>query len=87
MEAAFCLPVLFTIMWGLWEVGRMTEVQRTSCGNSRRAKRPAMPPWGHGPLCCKVAQNLQQYAPGYAELILAFGTYGSSHTITASTSP
>jgi hypothetical protein len=39
VEFAVCLPLLFTILFGLWEVGRMTEVQQVMWNSAREAAR------------------------------------------------
>lgn len=41
MEFAFCLPLLVLIMSGLWEVGRITEVQQIMWNSGREAARDA----------------------------------------------
>jgi Flp pilus assembly protein TadG len=41
VEFAACLPVLFTILAGLWEVGRITEVQQVMWNSAREAARDA----------------------------------------------
>jgi hypothetical protein len=41
VEFAVCLPLLFLILFGLWEVGRMTEVQQVMWNSSREAARDA----------------------------------------------
>jgi Flp pilus assembly protein TadG len=40
-EFAVCLPVLMTILLGLWEVGRMTEVQNVVWNSGREGARDA----------------------------------------------
>jgi hypothetical protein len=41
VEFAVCLPVLFVILGGLWEVGRITEVQQVMWNSAREAARDA----------------------------------------------
>src|ERR1700730_11773980 len=41
LEFAVCLPLLFTILFGLWEVGRITEVQQVMWNSAREAARDA----------------------------------------------
>jgi Flp pilus assembly protein TadG len=41
VEFALCMPLLTTIMLGLWEVGRMTEVQMVMWNSAREASRDA----------------------------------------------
>jgi Flp pilus assembly protein TadG len=41
VEFAVCLPLLFVILWGLWEVGRITEVQQVMWNSAREAARDA----------------------------------------------
>jgi Flp pilus assembly protein TadG len=41
VEFAVCLPVLFSILFGLWEVGRMTEVQNVVWNSAREGARDA----------------------------------------------
>jgi hypothetical protein len=41
VEFAVCLPLLFTILFGLWEVGRITEVQQVMWNSAREAARDA----------------------------------------------
>jgi Flp pilus assembly protein TadG len=41
VEFAFCLPLLVLIMSGLWEVGRITEVQQIMWNSGREAARDA----------------------------------------------
>ena len=40
-EFAICLPLLVVIIFGLWEVGRMTEVQQVMWNSAREAARDA----------------------------------------------
>ena len=40
-EFAVCLPIFFVIMYGLWEVGRMTEVQNVVWNSAREGGRDA----------------------------------------------
>jgi hypothetical protein len=39
VEFAVCLPLLFTVLFGLWEVGRITEVQQVMWNSAREAAR------------------------------------------------
>jgi Flp pilus assembly protein TadG len=41
VEFAVCLPLLFLLLAGLWEVGRMTEVQNVMWNSAREAGRDA----------------------------------------------
>jgi Flp pilus assembly protein TadG len=41
VEFAVCLPLLFTILFGLWEVGRAVEVQNVMCNAAREGARDA----------------------------------------------
>ncbi len=41
MEFALCLPLLTTLMLGLWEIGRVTEVQQVMWNAGREAARDA----------------------------------------------
>src|SRR5204863_5053446 len=41
VELAVCLPVLFLLLAGLWEVGRVTEVQQVMWNSAREAARDA----------------------------------------------
>src|SRR5438094_9953151 len=41
VEFAVCLPVLFVILFGLWEGGRITEVQQVMWNAAREAARDA----------------------------------------------
>lgn len=41
MEFAICLPLLLLLLLGLWEVGRMTEVQNVMWNSVREAARDA----------------------------------------------
>jgi Flp pilus assembly protein TadG len=41
VEFAFCMPLLLTIMAGLWEVGRIIEVQQVMWNSGREAARDA----------------------------------------------
>src|SRR5271156_3675077 len=40
-EFAVCLPVFFVFLFGLWEVGRMTEVQNVVWNSAREGSRDA----------------------------------------------
>jgi Flp pilus assembly protein TadG len=41
VEFALCAPILFTILFGLWEVGRTVEVQQVAWNSAREAARDA----------------------------------------------
>src|SRR6266851_4538910 len=41
VEFAICLPLLFTLLFGLWEVGRMCEVQNVMWNCAREGARDA----------------------------------------------
>jgi Flp pilus assembly protein TadG len=41
VEFAVCLPLLFTLLFGLWEVGRITEVQNVMWNSAREGARDA----------------------------------------------
>ena len=40
-EFAVCLPIFFVVMYGMWEVGRMTEVQNVVWNSAREGARDA----------------------------------------------
>jgi TadE-like protein len=40
-EFAICLPVMFLLLAGLWEIGRVTEVQNVMWNSAREAARDA----------------------------------------------
>ncbi len=69
VEFALCLPLLTTIMLGLWEVGRITEVQLVMWNSAREAARDAS--LGSDSLST-VATNLLTYLQ--AAEPTAFGT-------------
>jgi Flp pilus assembly protein TadG len=58
VEFAATLPLLFTIMFGLWEVGRMTEVSNVMWNSAREGARDAS--MGQATLA-QVAANVQLY--------------------------
>jgi Flp pilus assembly protein TadG len=58
VEFAVCLPLLFVILFGLWEVGRVTEVQQVMWNSAREASRDAS--LGQSNLTT-VANNLLTY--------------------------
>ena len=58
VEFAFCMPLLLTIMAGLWEVGRIIEVQQVMWNSAREAARDAS--LGQSNLTT-VANNLLTY--------------------------
>jgi Flp pilus assembly protein TadG len=41
VEFAYCLPLIFLLIAGTWEVGRMTEVQQIMWNSAREAARDA----------------------------------------------
>jgi Flp pilus assembly protein TadG len=41
VEFALCLPVIFLILAGLWEVGRIVEIQQIAWNSAREASRDA----------------------------------------------
>jgi Flp pilus assembly protein TadG len=61
VEFAVCLPLLFTILFGLWEVGRITEVQGVMWNSAREGARDASV--GQANLLA-VANNLLVYLQG-----------------------
>ena len=58
VEFAACLPLLFVVLFGLWEVGRITEVQQVMWNSAREAARDAS--LGQSNLLT-VANNLLTY--------------------------
>ncbi len=60
-EFAVCLPLMFLILFGLWEVGRMTEVQGVMWNCAREGARDAS--LGQAKLLT-VANNLLIYLQG-----------------------
>jgi Flp pilus assembly protein TadG len=58
VEFALVAPLLFTLMFGMWEVGRIVEVQNVTWNSSREAARDAS--LGENNLLT-VANNLQTY--------------------------
>ena len=58
VEFAVCLPLLFTILYGLWEVGRAVEVQNVMNNSAREGARDAS--MGQTSLL-QMAQNVQLY--------------------------
>ena len=61
MEFACCLPVMMLILTGLWEVGRVMEVQTVMMNSAREAARDAS--LGQDNLQA-VANNLLSYLQG-----------------------
>src|SRR5262249_16287004 len=57
-EFAICLPFLLLVLFGLWEIGRITEVQNVTWNSAREAAPDASPGQGHLPV---VANNLLVY--------------------------
>src|SRR5262249_17463020 len=41
VEFAFLLPIIFTLLLGIWEVGRMIEIQQILCNAVREGARQA----------------------------------------------
>jgi len=41
VEFALCLPLLFTVLYGVWQVGRTVEVQGVAWNSAREAARDA----------------------------------------------
>lgn len=58
VEFAVCLPLVILILSGLWEVGRMTEVQQVMWNSAREAARDAS--LGQDDLL-KITNNLLTY--------------------------
>jgi Flp pilus assembly protein TadG len=79
VEFAVCAPLLVLMILGLWEVGRMTEVQNVMWNGAREAARDAST--GQSNLQT-VANNLLTYLQGAEPT--AFGQ-GHSTTIRAAT--
>jgi Flp pilus assembly protein TadG len=71
-EFAVCLPILLTILYGLWEVGRITEVQNVVWNASREGARDAS--MGQANLSA-VATNILTYLQGAEPT-----AFGSGHT-------
>jgi Flp pilus assembly protein TadG len=74
VEFAVCLPLLFVILFGLWEVGRMTEVQQVVWNSAREAARDAS--LGQDNLST-VASNLLTYLQSAEPT-----AFGQGHTTT-----
>jgi hypothetical protein len=74
VEFAICLPLLFTILFGLWEVGRMTEVQAVMWNCAREGARDAST--GQANLLA-VANNMLIYLQGAEPT-----AFGQGHTTT-----
>ena len=71
-EFAICLPILFIILYGLWEVGRMTEVQNVVWNCAREGARDAS--MGQANLQA-VANNVLVYLQGAEPT-----AFGSGHS-------
>jgi Flp pilus assembly protein TadG len=74
VEFAVCVPLLFLILFGLWEVGRMTEVQQVMWNSAREAARDAS--LGQDNLST-IATNLLTYLQSAEPT-----AFGSGHTTT-----
>jgi len=73
VEFAFCFPIMLLILFGMWEVGRITEVQNVSWNSAREGARDAS--MGQANLLA-VANNLQLYLQGAEP-----GAFGKGHSI------
>src|SRR5580693_4919638 len=76
VECALCLPLLVLVLFGLWEVGRFTEVQQVLCNAAREGARDAS--LGQDKLQT-VATNILTYLQGAEQT--AFGTGHSTSMI------
>lgn len=74
VEFAVCLPLMFTILFGLWEVGRVTEVQQVMWNSAREAARDSS--LGQNNLLT-VSNNLLAYLQSAEPT-----AFGSGHTTT-----
>jgi Flp pilus assembly protein TadG len=74
VEFAVCLPLLLLILFGLWEVGRMTEVQNVMWNAAREGARDAS--MGQDNLQ-SVANNVLTYLQSAEPM-----AFGSGHTTT-----
>jgi Flp pilus assembly protein TadG len=74
VEFAVCLPVLLLILLGLWEVGRMTEVQQVTWNAAREGARDAS--MGQTSLL-SMANNLVVYLQSSEP-----SAFGKGHTTT-----
>jgi Flp pilus assembly protein TadG len=72
VEFAVCFPVIAFLMLGLWEVGRITEIQNVMWNSTREAARDAST--GQANLQA-VAANLLLYLQNAEP-----GAFGSGHT-------
>lgn len=72
VEFAFCSPLLCLLMLGLWEVGRITEVQNVMWNSAREGSRDAS--MGQANLLA-VANNLLIYLQGAEPT-----AFGQGHT-------
>jgi Flp pilus assembly protein TadG len=72
VEFAFCFPIMLLILFGMWEVGRITEVQNVSWNSAREGARDAS--MGQANLLA-VANNLQIYLQGAEP-----GAFGKGHS-------
>ncbi len=74
LEFGICLPFFLLILFGLWEVGRITEVQNVTWNSAREAARDAS--LGQDDLPT-VASNLLMYLQGAEPT-----AFGQGHTTT-----
>ena len=70
VEFAFCAPLIFLLLFGLWEVGRITEVSNVMWNSAREASRDAS--LGQANLQ-GVANNLLTYLQGAEPTAFAQG--------------
>jgi len=70
VECGICLPLIVLILAGLWEVGRITEVQQVMWNSAREASRDAS--LGADNLQA-VATNLLNYLQGAEQTAFAKG--------------
>jgi hypothetical protein len=74
VEFAVCLPVMLVILSGLWEVGRMTEVQNVVWNSAREGARDAS---GGQATLLAVADNVRIYLQGAEPT-----AFGQGHPVT-----
>jgi hypothetical protein len=75
VEFAVCLPVLFLILYGLWEVGRITQVQNVVWNSAREGARDAS---GGQVNLLGVANNVLLYLQSAEPT-----AFGGGHTVNA----
>jgi Flp pilus assembly protein TadG len=75
VEFAVCLPALFVILYGLWEVGRITQVQNVMWNSAREGARDAS---GGQVDLQGVANNVLLYLQSADPT-----AFGGGHTVTA----